>query len=786
MFKNYFKVAFRNLKKNKIFSSINILGFAFGISICLMIVLYLMKEYSFDSYHANAEYIYRLIDAADNYSTIDYRVKKAVTENFSQVQNASIVEIIPMAVEANYNNSAYYVDNIMSTDNDFFEMFTVPFLCGNRQKPFQNINSVVLTESASRIIFGNENPIGKEILLRLSLRPENRVVVTGVIQDFPDNSSLKANIIVNAENEDFKFNFSCENFSDESTHRWLYNIYLQLDKNADPKQLVADINKRSELLAPYEKKIDLLPLKEMYLDDYTTGGDGLKGNPALLNLMAGIALIVLILAVINYINLTVARQNKRNKETGIRKTIGANRIDMIFLFLAESILVTLFAFIIALVMLPSGLPYFNKILDTTLSLQPLITFPVSFILAFSILSIGLLSGIGPAIILSSFNPARILNGGIFSRRRKSVFRNILTVFQFTVSIGLIFCIIVIQKQISFVKNRNLGFNKEQLLSIKIPGIQKSDISKVPLLVDKFRQFPRIKNISLTMGSPGSINMRMGSAIEGKDKAVSIILADSSFLKTFGIQQVMGRQFQPGDFGNVCMLNEAAFKYFGWTDLKNKRYNNGKVGGYEVIGVVKDFNYTSLHSAIEPLCVIFELPNPTQISLRIAKGAVANSLENIQKIWKEIIPDYPLKYQFYDEWFDAMYKKEDRLAQTIGLFALLAISISCLGILGLAIFSSENRSKEIGIRKVHGAGINDLILMLNLDYIKWVIIAFVIACPAAWYAMNNWLKDFVYRTEISWWVFFLSGGIALLIALATVSYQAIKAATANPVESLRYE
>jgi putative ABC transport system permease protein len=786
MYKNYFKVALRNLKKNKAFSSINILGFAFGISICMMIVLYLMKEYSFDSYHTNADYIYRLIDAADNYSTIDYRVKKAVTENFAQVKNASIVEILPMAVETNYNNSEYYIDNIMSTDNDFFEMFTVSFLRGNPSKPFQNINSAVLTESVSRMIFGKENPLGKEIVLRLSLRPENRVVVTGVIKDFADNSSLKANIIVNAENKDFKFNFSCENYTDESTHRWLFNIYLRLNKNANPKQLVAEINSRAELLAPYEKKIGLLPLKEMYLNDFTAGGDAIKGNPALLNLMAGIALIVLVLAVINYVNLTVARQNKRNKETGIRKTIGANRIDMVFLFLAESILVTLFAFIIALVILPLGLPYFNEILDTSLSLQPIITFPVNFILFFSILLIGILSGIGPAIILSSFNPVRILNGGIFSRRRKSVFRNVLTVFQFTVSIGLIFCIIVIQKQIGFVKNKNIGFNKEQLLRIDMPGIQEPDQSKASLLFDKFRQFPGIRNLSLTMGAPGSINLKMGSAIIGKDKPVSIILADSSFIKTFEIKQVMGRQLLPGDIGNVCMLNEAAFKYFGWTDLKNKRYNNGKVGGYEVIGVVKDFNYASLHSAIEPMCVIFQLPRPNQINIRIASGTVGSSLEYIQKSWKEIIPGYPLKYQFYDDWFDTMYRKEDRLAKTIGLFALLAISISCLGILGLAIFSSESRSKEIGIRKVHGAGINDLILMLNLDYIKWVIIAFVLACPAAWYVMSNWLKDFAYRTEINWWIFVLSGGVALLIALATVSFQAIKAATANPVESLKYE
>ncbi len=786
MLKNYLKTALRNITKNKTFSLINILGFAFGMSICLMIVLYLMKEYSFDSYHTNAASIYRMVAAVDNYSTIDYRVKNAVTENFPQVKNASIIEIFPKPIETYYNGSAYFIDNIMSTDSNFFEMFTAPFIYGNPKKPFQNINSVVLTESASRLLFGNENSFGKEITIRLPFRPENRLIISGVIKDFPDNSSLKANVIVNAENQDFKLYFSCEKGDDKSTYRWLFNIYLQLNKNADPNQLVADINNRAQLLAPYEKKISLLPLNEMYLNDYSKGGDALKGNPKLLRLFLGIALIVLVLAVINYVNLTVARQNKRNKETGIRKTIGANRKDLIFLFLIESVLVTVIAFGIALIILMLGLPYFNGIVESSLSVRPLIEFPTSIIVILSIFLIGVLAGMGPAVLLSSFNPVKILNGGSFSHRRKSIFRNALTVFQFTISIGLIFCIIVIEKQIDFVKNQNPGFNKEQLLCIDMPALQKTDGSEAELLLDKLKQHKGIKNISLTMGAPGSINMHMGSGIKGKDKNLSIITADSSFLKTFEIQQIIGRSLMPGDMGNVCMLNEAAYKYFEWTDLKDKRFNNGKVGGYEVIGVVKNFNYASMHNAIEPMCVIFDAHYPTQINLRIAKGAVANSLEYINKLWKEIVPNYPLKYQFYDEWFDSMYRKEDKLAKTIAMYALLAISISCLGILGLAIFSSESRSKEIGIRKVHGANIKDLMLLMNIDYIKWVVIAFVIACPVAWYIMDSWLEDFSYRTTISWWIFALSGVIALMIALLTVSYHAIKAATANPIDSLRYE
>jgi putative ABC transport system permease protein len=287
--------------------------------------------------------------------------------------------------------------------------------------------------------------------------------------------------------------------------------------------------------------------------------------------------------------------------------------------------------------------------------------------------------------------------------------------------------------------------------------------------------------------PGKINNFMGSAIKGKNKSLSIIYADTSFLQTLNIKQVKGRELLPSDIGNVCMLNEAAYKYFEWTDLENRRYNNGKEGGFEVIGVVKDFHYASMHQPIEPMCILFrDVGWHTNISIRIAKGAIGPSMDYIQKVWKEIIPDYPLQYQFYDEWFDGMYRKEEKLAKTIGLFALLAIGISCMGIFGLAIFSAERRTKEIGIRKVSGAQTAELMIMLNKDFIRWVAVAFVVACPMAWYAMNRWLVNFAYRTEISWWVFALSGLAALVIALLTVSWQTWRAATRNPVEALRYE
>jgi len=781
MLRNYFKVAFRNIKRNKIFSLINIVGFAFSLAVCLMIVLYLLNEYSFDNYHANAENIYRLSDAKDNYSSIDYRVAKIITDNFPQVEKATIVDIFS-PIETNYKSSAYYFEGLMSTDNNFFEMFTVRFLYGNSKKPFENINSAVLTESTSRKLFGNENPLGKEILIH----HQSAVIVTGVIEDFPENSSLKAGIIVNAENNNFKFKFTCEDCDDVSSHRYPFNIYLQLNKNTAPGELTSVINNNAEVLAPFVNKVNLIPLKELYLTDYTIGDASLKGNPTLLNLMAGIALIILLLAIINYINLTAARQNKRNKETGIRKTVGASRKEMILLFLTESVLVTAFAFFIALLIVELALPFFSKIVDSSLSTRLFLIFPLNVILLCSVLLTGILAGIIPAVILSSFNPARILRGGYFLPRRKSYLRNTLTVFQFAVSIGLIFCITVIQKQIGFVKNQNPGFKKEQLLSVKFPFIAEKDRNKAPLMLDKLKQSPGIKSLTLSGGVPGDVWVSMGAGIKDKEQFLSIIFADLSFLETFGIKQIKGRELLPGDYGNVCMINETAYKYFGWNDLENKRFNNGRPAGYEVIGVVKDFNYSSLHYSIEPMCIIFKFQTPSNITIRIDEKAVNSTMENINKIWEEILPDYPLKYRFYDEWFDTMYRKEEKLANTVGLFALLAISISCLGILGLAIFSSESRTKEIGIRKVLGASVIGVVGMLTKDFTRWILLANIIAWPIAWYAMNKWLQNFAYRIDLTIWPFLLSALLALVIALLTVSWQAIKAATANPIESLRYE
>jgi putative ABC transport system permease protein len=619
MIGNYLKVSLRNLIRHKTFSLINILGFAFGISICLLIILFLIKEYSYDRFNTHADHIYRLIDADENSSAIDYRVAARLRNNYPEVKNACVAYVIPDKYTISINKTGYTVDGIMSVDHAFFEMFDTRFVYGNPDNPLPNPNSVVLTMSSARKIFGSENPIGKEIELMRNFS----LIVTGVIEDFPENSSISANMIVNMENKNFKFFFSCANGSDSSTFRYPFNIYLLLENHANPSQLITKLNSHPETMQPYMKKAALLALKDTYLYDNTTGGTTKKGNLSLLKLFSGIAFVVLLLAVINYINLSVAQQNKRSKEIGIRKTIGAGRGNIIILFLTESLLVACTAVAIGLVITEILLSIFSTMVDTRLSLQPLIQFPGIIVLMFAILVIGIASGIVPALLFSSFNPVKALSGKVIALGNKNHFQDFLTVFQFTISIALIFCIIVIQRQITYAKDDNLGFEKEQLLYINLPF---ADGGSGRVVMNKLKECPSVINVTTSNGVPGEVHMHMGPGVKGMEKSLACLMADTNFLATLQIELIKGRMPFPGEYGQVCLFNQTAYNYFGWDNLEGKRYNNGREGGFAVIGVVKDFHTASMHKPIEPTCIMFTSQySLSNISVRMEKGSTAQTM-----------------------------------------------------------------------------------------------------------------------------------------------------------------
>jgi putative ABC transport system permease protein len=778
MFWYYLRSSIQSIRANTKFSIINILGFAFGVSVCLAISLFLIHEFSYDRYYENSSRIVRLNNSETNMSMIDYRVKDILVENFPEVQKACLSLSIQHPIPVTYGKTGHICDEIMSADNDFFEMFSITSLAGKSDKPFSDLNSAVVTKSFAGKIFGSEDPIDKEIII-MSVFP---VTVTGVIEDFPSNSSFSAGLILNAENDNFKFY--------RMSHFRPFQIYLQLDNNTSPDELALHVNSNPDLLKPYVERVSFIELKNIYLRDNTVGFSGAEarmGNPGLLRLLTTIALLVLSLAVINYINLTVSQQIKKSRIIGIRKAVGARRSDIIYQSIIESVVITSIAFILGIVLVMVFLPWYELIFSISLDIQLLFTFPYIVLLTLAIILVGIISGSGPAIVLSSISPVRVLSGSSVLTGNRQFFRNSLTVFQFTVSIVLISCVMIVQKQVYYVKYTNPGFKAEQLLRLDLPIMIGKDDKRPGILIDEFSKSPYVLNLTATQGVPGMVTNYMDFSIENSDFNIvaPTLLVDTSFIKTFELNIIRGRDLLPADYGNVCMINEAAWKHFQFENLENKRLN--KYGGLEIIGVLNDFHYSSLHNLIEPVVIIFT-PNEgiNFINIRFEGRNAVPVLAYIQEIWQEVMPGEPLQIHFYDELFASMYREEERFAGGIGLFALLAVVISCMGILGLAIFATERRTKEIGIRKVNGAKVTQVMFMLNRDFVKWVGIAFIVAIPVSWYSMDRWLQNFAYRTELSWWIFALAGVMALFIALLTVSWQSWRAARRNPVEALRYE
>ena len=771
----YLRSAMGSLRKNLRFSLINITGFAFALSVCMGITLFLIHEHSRDRYHENSGRIFRLTDAGTNSGIIDYRVKDILLQNYPQIEKSCLVISFQFPFSITTGGNGFIAEDIASVDNSFFDLFTIEFLAKGSDLPMPDINSAVITRSAASRFFGTADPVGKALLL------ENvfQVTVTGVIEDFPSNSSFSSELFFNAENDNFKF-YQQDSFRP-------FQIYLKLDEGTDPGEFAGQVNSNPALLAPYCEHVELLALKDIYLRDNASQKMTRQGNPALLRLLSAIALIILLLAVINYINLTASQQVKRNRDTGIRKAIGAKRVDILYQFLTESLVITILAFFTGIILLKFMHQWYISIFNMPLELSVLFTFPNYIFLALAILAVGIISGTGPAIIMSGLSPARIFNKMAVIPGKNEKSRNSLIVFQFSVSIVLVFCVLTVLKQIRHVKYADPGFRAEQLLKVDFPATISRDHPGPHLLKAELIKSPYILNISASQGVPGRISSWMGTNMENPDLDLmaATLIVDTNFLETFDLKTIMGRTPGPGDYGKVCMMNRAAWIHFGFEDLDNKRFNN--YGGFDIVGVVNDFHYNSLHHKIEPLFILFT-PNTSirSLNIRFDGRNTDRVLELIEEKWHEIMPGVPLQVEFYDDMFASMYREEERFARSIGLFALLAIVISCIGIFGLAVFSAERRTKEIGIRKVNGARVAGIILLLNREFLKWVGIAFLIAVPVSWYVMDRWLQNFAYRTDLSWWVFALAGLTALGIALLTVSWQTWRAARRNPVEALRYE
>ena len=769
MFKNFIKYYFRNLFRRKLFSFINITGLAFGIAFIILIGQYIYFEFSYNKEIKDVDNIYRLVDNEGKNYGLDYRTKDLILEKIPGVEGACLLN--KYGIDLNINDKVFQIKDMLVVDSCFFNFFNLTFIYGNANDALSNIDNVVLTETTAKNIFGTPDVVGNTV----QLNHQNDMLVTGVVKDLSENMSFNAQIFVSSENspkQRLLYKMSCVTYDgkDDSQCQYPFNIFVKLDKHADIQTIgkqISAFNKINEVR--FAKDVSLTPFNNNYLNTEINDRDLMHGNVDLIRILSIIGIIILLLAVINFINLATAAYKYRLTEISVKKCFGADRKSLIRQLLTESLFTCFISGLLGIFVAELFLPYFNQFVDKPLSLQ-IFNNPVFLILFISfLLTLGLLTGFFPALILSRISPLQLFKLTSLLKGTGGSSRGFLTTFQFAITIILISGLIIINGQIDFVKHKNIGFNTDHLLYVKVHYTLQD---KVETLSDKLREFHNVKSLTATMGIPGEIHM----STDGHEA----IVIDSTSIKTFGFKIVKGRNLLPGDLNKSCLVNLEAFKKF-----KDGDFQGHKVNGSDVVGVVSDFNYASLYNKTGPLVLLYNNWGMSHITIRTT-GNVGETIDYIKKIWKDICTGYPLEYGFYDDHFASMYKKDENLASLVSIFSILAIVISCMGIFGLSVFQSEQRIKEIGIRKVLGATTSEIIYLLTKSFSKWVLFANVIAIPLAYYFLNEWLQDFAYKIEITWWMFALAGGIAFLIALITISIQAIKAATANPINSLRYE
>jgi putative ABC transport system permease protein len=788
---NYIKTALRVIRRQKAFSLINISGLAIGLTICMLIMLWVADEWSFDRFHSNAGQIYRV-----------YRDESAVQPNSTSALTpppmaAALKADFPEIAKSTrfgywrkqlvtYGDKSFNEPNYRNADPDFFTMFSFPLLRGNPETVFDNPYSVILTETTARKYFGQEDPLGKT----LTVNNTYDIVVTGIVKDVPLNSTLSFDLL-----SPFGILIK-ESIGENSRDNWGFNsfsTYVMLNQSSS----IQDLNQKLKgYLKKYEPEgsdeLVLQPLTDIHL--FSNLGHDLRnrGDIKYVWIFTALAFFVLLIAGVNFMNLSTARSANRAKEVGLRKVVGAGRSQLIRQFFSESVLMALFAFFTALILLELLLPLFNNISGKYLS-SPWQNSPV-FLIAFLLLALitGLASGSYPALFLSSFHPVRILKGSTLRSTGSSSFlRRFLVVFQFSLSVFLIIGTIVISRQLSFMKNLDLGFNHEHIIHLSIHGELRD---KYDAIRDRFLQNPDVLHVTASMALPTNIQSTPGTPEwEGKDPDAQMEIkadfVDYDYIETFDIPLVEGRSFSKEfstDMETAFIVNEEAVRRMGLEKpVVGKRFGFWDIDG-QIIGVMKDAHFQSLHYKIEPLVFKMFRPWLRRIYVKIRTDDISGTIKSLEKDWNQMNTGYPFEYKFLDEDFNDLYESETRLGNIFQSFTTLSVFIACLGLFGLASFMVGQKTKEIGIRKVLGSSTLSIITLLDSEFLKWFLVANLIAWPVSYLVMRRWIQKFAYRTNISLEIFLLAGIIGLTVALVTVSMQTLKAAHANPADSLKHE
>jgi putative ABC transport system permease protein len=794
MIKNIFKVAFRNLWKHRVFSLINILGLTVGMTACFLIYLYVKFELSYDSFHTKADRTYRAVaDIKTPTEVINaggpaWAVAPNAKEEFPEIE-----QFVRIAGGDNVlfrkGDIKFEEENSMWADSSFFKVFDFKLIKGDPATALRDPFSIVFTESAAKKYFGKEDPVGQTLLITGDAHPAK---VTGIMEDIPENSQIKGDVVLSMSTITREWNKNL----DQQWGNYGSQAFFLLKPNTNfktlEKKFPAFLEKRngkemkeSQMYA----SIFLEPLKDVYL--YTTRNGSKTGNINNVYIFSIVAVFILVIACINFVNLTTARSVERAKEVGVRKVVGALKGQLARQFISESVILCLIAFVLTLGLAALLLPLFNNLSGKIISTG--IFSNVSYIVTLFIaaIAIGLLAGLYPALVLSSFKPISVLKGRFSTGTKGIMLRKGLVIAQFTISIALIISTIIVYNQMNYMRNQELGFSKDQVMVVNTnndPG--KSSFNQA------VKDIPGIRSTAMSSSVPGGGNPGAYSEIENKNGDLQIAnldlyFVDFDYIPHYKIKMLAGRAFSKDfltDTTQAMVLNEAAIKMFGYSSPEQAIGRRFKQWGREgkIIGVMKDFHFRSLQQPIKPLSMRIEPGGSNLLSISVPAANVPATVAAIESKWKQYIPNRPFSYFFLDEFFDKQYRTEERFGKLFLNFAVLAIFISCLGLLGLASYSTIQRTREIGIRKVMGASVSSIVNLLSKEFLVLVLISFIVAAPLSWYFMHKWLQDFAYRTNIAWWVFAIAGSLAIMIAIVTISFQAIKAAIANPVKSLRTE
>jgi putative ABC transport system permease protein len=796
---NYFKIAWRNIVRNKLFSAINIIGLSIGITCCVLIFIYVQNELSYDTFNEKADRIYRVTSIVfqekkeEHFAPTSPITTQKIQDEFPEVEK--IVRLTFSGRLISYKDKTFYDAKTLFADSTFFDIFSFPLLEGNVRSALNAPYSIVITEKIAKKYFGNEPAIGK----MLKLEDTINILVTGVMKDIPLNSHINFDCILSRSTL-FDMKKGIPSWRDDHEKNWLNcdsYAYILLKNKVDPKIFELKVNKYLTKETADLKKSSgmwmnagIQPLLSIHLKSKVDNEfRGTKNSDiSYVYIFSATAFLILLIACCNFINLSTAKSLNRSKEIGLRKVIGAKRNQLISQFLGESVLFAIIAGALSLLLVFLFLPVFNSFIETKLGLSSSIVWLYLAI----IFSVGLMAGLYPALLMSSFAPIRSLKGKISHGIADIVFRKGLVVFQFSIAIVLIIVTTSILRQLDFIQNRNIGLNKEQVLTIELRGIgpQKGDI-----LVKELGKNPNIVSTSLTnftfKGIPNITVLPEGFA-QTELTGCPVISVDENFVKTMQIEIIEGRNFSKDyatDVNEAFMVNEAAVKEFRWKTPKEAigkkvEWAFDKKG--KIIGVVKNFNFASMKENVKPLLIhVFKHWHGTVIA-RLKTDNLSSTMKEIETSFKTIAGDAPFKATFMEDDFNALYQSEKNMRTVLGTFTFLAVLVACLGLFGLAAFIIKQRFREIGIRKVLGSSVSGIVKLLSKDFLKLVVISILIGSPIAWYITNKWLQDFAYKVNISWWILLFAGASTIAIAFTTVSLQAIKAALANPVKSLRTE